>query len=276
MNRKEILETATKTICNDRQDVYGNPEDSFPIIAKYWETYLTQITGNNIKLTPRNAAEMLCLFKLARITTGKFKEDNYIDLCGYAAIAGSLIDIVKDNKDEDLDERSFLKEYCTNFAEKKIVSYNKDGNYTIAEGLFQQDGVKNRNGRIYLKEDLEPELHAPRQKELFAAKNVKEFSNESRSKHLQFRKLIRQMFSVATVIGSKVFVETHVNDLSELIKISSEIPFDLFSDNDLKSWMNLYGFLGHYIYPVLSFNEMENFSSFMEKAERRLNEHNTF
>lgn len=28
MNRKEILEAAAKTICVDRQDAYGRPEDS--------------------------------------------------------------------------------------------------------------------------------------------------------------------------------------------------------------------------------------------------------
>lgn len=58
-------------------------------------------------------------------------------------------------------------------ADAKVVSYSKVGNHVIAEGNLQEVGVKNRNGRIYLKEDLEPELHAPRQKELFAAKQMK-------------------------------------------------------------------------------------------------------
>lgn len=88
--REEILEKTKKTICNDRQDVYGEPENSFPVIASYWSTYLTEITKTKITLTSRNVADLLSLFKLARITTGKYKEDNYIDLCGYAAIAGSL------------------------------------------------------------------------------------------------------------------------------------------------------------------------------------------
>ena len=33
MNRKEILEAAIKTVCEDRQDSYGMPEDNFAIIA---------------------------------------------------------------------------------------------------------------------------------------------------------------------------------------------------------------------------------------------------
>ena len=59
-----------------------------------------------------------------------------------------------------------------NLSDTKVVSYNKS-NHVIAEGTLQQVGVRNRNGRIYLKEDLEPELHAPRQKELFGAKQMK-------------------------------------------------------------------------------------------------------
>lgn len=100
MNRKDILEETIKTVCNDRQSVYGDPENSFPIIAAFWETYLTQVNGKEVKITARQAAEMLALFKLARISTGKFKKDNYVDLCGYAAIAGSL-----ENEQKSIDEK---------------------------------------------------------------------------------------------------------------------------------------------------------------------------
>lgn len=55
----------------------------------------------------------------------------------------------------------------------RVTSNSKLGNRVIAEGTLQRTGSKNRNGRIYLKEDLEPELHAPRQRELFKAKMMK-------------------------------------------------------------------------------------------------------
>lgn len=106
MFRGDFLDEAKKTICNDRQDVYGSPENSFPIIAKYWETYLSEILHTDIELTPRNVADLLCLFKLARITTGAYKEDNYVDLCGYAAIAGSL-ENSEDDEEEDFDEYNY-------------------------------------------------------------------------------------------------------------------------------------------------------------------------
>ena len=38
----------------------------------------------------------------------------------------------------------------------KVLSQNKLGNRVIAEGTLQRTGTKNRNGRTYLKADLEP------------------------------------------------------------------------------------------------------------------------
>lgn len=55
----------------------------------------------------------------------------------------------------------------------KVLSQSKLGNRVIAEGTLQRTGAKNRNGRTYLKADLEPELSAPRQRELFKARQMK-------------------------------------------------------------------------------------------------------
>ena len=38
--RAEILESAKKCVCEDRNGQYGEPEDSFKNIAGYWEIYL--------------------------------------------------------------------------------------------------------------------------------------------------------------------------------------------------------------------------------------------
>lgn len=39
-NREAILSEVKKIICNDRNEQYGEPEDSFEKIADYWTTYL--------------------------------------------------------------------------------------------------------------------------------------------------------------------------------------------------------------------------------------------
>lgn len=85
MNRKEVLDTAIKTVCEDRQDSYGKPEDNFAIIAGLWSGYL-----GDVILESEDVAIMMILLKIARIQTGTFKPDNYIDIAGYAACAAEI------------------------------------------------------------------------------------------------------------------------------------------------------------------------------------------
>lgn len=93
MERAEILKTASEYVCKDREDTYGKPEDNFQIVADFWSTYLNAGSGEydmKIALSAEDVANMMSLLKIARIATGKAKEDNYIDLAGYAACAGEI------------------------------------------------------------------------------------------------------------------------------------------------------------------------------------------
>lgn len=83
--RKNILESAMKCVNGDRDEQYGKPEDSFSIIAKFWTAYLNR-TG--VIIDRKDVAAMLGLMKIARISTGVQKTDNWIDLAGYAACGG--------------------------------------------------------------------------------------------------------------------------------------------------------------------------------------------
>lgn len=80
------LEEAEKIINGERQDEYGNPEDSFKIIAGYWNVFLKARLGVERHLTPLDVANMMILFKQARKLGQKPKRDNYIDSIGYEAI----------------------------------------------------------------------------------------------------------------------------------------------------------------------------------------------
>lgn len=86
MKRKEILEQTIKTVCSDREGQYGSPENNFKLIATLWTDYLR---GYYV-YSPEDVAIMMALLKIARIATGKHKDDNYIDLAGYAACAAEL------------------------------------------------------------------------------------------------------------------------------------------------------------------------------------------
>ena len=84
MKRNDVLEK-TKTIINgEREGQYGSPEDSFQIIADMWTSYL------GLRITATDIANMMILMKVARNANGVYKDDNWIDICGYAAIGGEL------------------------------------------------------------------------------------------------------------------------------------------------------------------------------------------
>ena len=65
-NRETILSEVKKIICNDRNEQYGEPEDSFEKIADYWTTYIKHncvALGVDCDLDARDVAIMMVLFK---------------------------------------------------------------------------------------------------------------------------------------------------------------------------------------------------------------------
>jgi hypothetical protein len=91
MKRKEILEAAERCVCGDREQDYGRPENNFQIIANLWNDYLNGTGDEEYYLIgAKDVAVMLALLKIARIATGHAKEDNWVDLAGYAACGGEI------------------------------------------------------------------------------------------------------------------------------------------------------------------------------------------
>lgn len=92
MTREEILKEALRCVTGEREQQYGSPEDSFMAIAELWTVYLEQgcVEDNGaVLLHPEDVAAMMALLKIARICTGKYKGDNWVDLAGYAACGGA-------------------------------------------------------------------------------------------------------------------------------------------------------------------------------------------
>jgi Domain of unknown function (DUF6378) len=94
MNRAEILDAVKKTICQDRQDVHGNPENTHALIAAFWSDYIRArgwyVENSDGMLSLQDVAVMMVLFKCARQAMNPRHPDNMIDACGYAAIAAEL------------------------------------------------------------------------------------------------------------------------------------------------------------------------------------------
>jgi hypothetical protein len=81
--KSPTLEKADACINGERQDQYGNPEDSFALIAEYWTVYMGDMGP---VCTPKDVAIMMALFKIARMSGQKWAPDNAVDACGYLAI----------------------------------------------------------------------------------------------------------------------------------------------------------------------------------------------
>lgn len=93
MTRTEILEAANRCVCGERDEQYGTPENSFAVIAELWTTYIEArcvSQGAAVDMTAADVAALMALMKIARIATGVVKNDNWIDLAGYAACGGEL------------------------------------------------------------------------------------------------------------------------------------------------------------------------------------------
>lgn len=95
MKRNQILEEAEKCVCQSRNEEYGPIEDNFSTIAEFWNTYLyskekSKPDGDGIRISSGDVSIMMCLLKIARVSSGQIKADNFIDLAGYAACAGEI------------------------------------------------------------------------------------------------------------------------------------------------------------------------------------------
>lgn len=92
MTRDEILSAAQKCVSGDREQDYGSPENNFDTIARMWAAYLraVRMARGEFRVTAKDVAAMLALLKIARIGSGHAKEDNWIDLAGYAACGGEI------------------------------------------------------------------------------------------------------------------------------------------------------------------------------------------
>lgn len=82
--RAEILDAAKKIVTGDREKQYGKPEDNFAVIAEFWTTYI----GHPI--SSEDVAIMMALLKIARIRSGNYKTDSFIDGVGYLSLAAEI------------------------------------------------------------------------------------------------------------------------------------------------------------------------------------------
>ena len=93
MTKEEILAEASRIISKDRNLSHGDAFQNHAEIAEFWNIYLDKKLQPLASITAEDVALMMVLMKISRNTQGKKNNlDNFIDMCGYAAIAGEIND----------------------------------------------------------------------------------------------------------------------------------------------------------------------------------------
>ena len=93
MTKEEILKKARDLITGDRNETHGDAFQNHAEIAEFWNIFLDKKLQPMASITAEDVALMMVLMKISRNNQGKKNNlDNFIDMCGYAAIAGEIND----------------------------------------------------------------------------------------------------------------------------------------------------------------------------------------
>ena len=92
-DRTVILGTAQQLVSSDRQKEHGDASKNFEMVADFWSTYL------GVDIFPHEVPMMMVLYKIARTTENPTNVDNYVDTCGYGALAGEQVPTINEVKE---------------------------------------------------------------------------------------------------------------------------------------------------------------------------------
>jgi len=84
-----ILEKANELVNGDRNDAYGHPHEDFSRTARLWSVIL------DTDVTAEQAALCMAALKISR-QCNKPKEDNMVDLAGYAQVVQMIVEYEDD------------------------------------------------------------------------------------------------------------------------------------------------------------------------------------
>jgi len=86
----EICQTAANLVGGDRNVTHGDIAKCHEAIAASWNGFLQmrKVAGRDpMVLDAHDVANMMEVLKVARRYNGAFNPDNYVDGCGYSAVA---------------------------------------------------------------------------------------------------------------------------------------------------------------------------------------------
>ena len=90
MKAQNICEKAASLVSGDREQTHGDKTQNHSNIAVLFNAYMAIRPDPAARLSALDAAHMMALLKIARTQSGSFNADDYIDLAGYAGVAGEI------------------------------------------------------------------------------------------------------------------------------------------------------------------------------------------
>lgn len=84
MKAGEILQAAASAVEGPRNDTHGTKKLNMAHTAALWTAY------KGVEFSAADVAHMMVLLKMSRVICGKPLDDHWVDMAGYAAIAGEV------------------------------------------------------------------------------------------------------------------------------------------------------------------------------------------
>ena len=85
--RDKFIKKLEETVCGSREQAHGNPVGTFDRIAKLWSVHLGK------EINSSDVAQMMMLFKIARLQGNPSHADSWLDIAGYAACGAEINEI---------------------------------------------------------------------------------------------------------------------------------------------------------------------------------------
>jgi hypothetical protein len=83
--RRAVLDEAARLVAGPRTITHGDYTSEAARIGRMWGAIL-----NRDDIPPRTVAAMMVALKTARATAGAVNQDDWVDLCGYAALGAQI------------------------------------------------------------------------------------------------------------------------------------------------------------------------------------------
>ena len=150
MKASEYLTTAAQIVAGASNTTHGDKERSFTGIAAMWNAYLANRPRKTATLDGEDVAHMMVLMKMMRGQHGTPVDDHFIDMAGYAAIAGEIA--MGDGWPEPVppEGTTITATGTVPLAEKGVLSSEKSLETRIANAVLTRIAHENARGRTPL------------------------------------------------------------------------------------------------------------------------------